>query len=89
MAGIPGKSGRKPTAGKIYRFDFYYRLIPGEDPPELEELLQSIIQARGRKRRDIIRAALLGGLDRAQKTAAKTEDSEAGDILNDMIGNFL
>ncbi len=82
-------AGRPPKPGKVYRFELYYRLIPGEDPPELEELLQSIVRARGRKRRDIIRAALLGGLDRAQEMAATTEDSETTGILEDMLGNFL
>lgn len=84
----PG-AGRPPKPGKVYRFELYYRLIPGEDPPELEELLQSIVQAKGRKRRDIIRAALLGGLGQAKQTAASTEDSETTGILDDMLDNFL
>ena len=37
MAGIAGKSGRTKKPGKVYRFDFYYRFIPGEDPFERAE----------------------------------------------------
>lgn len=87
----PGKQGcgRPPEPGNVYRFELYYRFIPGQDPPELAELLDSIIRAKGRKRRDILRAALLGGIQPGQDVAAKNEDSETADILNDMLGNFL
>jgi hypothetical protein len=52
------RTGRPKKPGIIYRFDFYYRFTPGEDPPELEALLESIVQAQGRKRRDILQAAI-------------------------------
>ena len=70
MAGKKGRSGPQKKPGTVYAFNFYYRLNPAEDPPELEELLDSIIQAKGRKRRDIIRAALLGGSQQAQEVTA-------------------
>ena len=82
------RAGRPPEPGKVYRFELYYRLIPGEDPPELEALLESIVQASGRKRRDILRAALLGGLNRAQETAANTEDSEISGLFDEMFDDF-
>lgn len=88
MAGKVGKSGRQKKPGKVYEFDFYYRLIPGQDPPELEEILDSIIAARGRKRRDILRAALLGGSQQAQITASRSEDSEIADTFEDMFSDF-
>ena len=88
MAGKKGKSGRPGEPGRIYDFHFYYRFIPGEDPPGLEALLESIIQTRGRKRRDILRAALLGGLNRAQETAANTEDGEISGLFDEMFDDF-
>ena len=88
MAGIAGKSGRAKKPGRVFRFDFYYRFVPGEDPPELSMLLDSIIQAKGRKRRDILRAALLGGSKQAQATAAQSEDSEVASLFEDMFANF-
>jgi hypothetical protein len=89
MAGKAGKSGRNRLAGTIYEFHFYYRVIPGEDPPELEALLQSIIKARGPKRRDILRAALLGGIQQGEHAAAKEEDSETSGMIDDMFDDFL
>ncbi|MBE7472314.1 MAG: hypothetical protein HS114_24535 [Anaerolineales bacterium] len=50
MSGIVGKSGRKRRPGKVYQFTFFYRFLPGEDPPELAEMLEAITRARGRKR---------------------------------------
>ena len=88
MAGRAGRSGRRKAPGKVYRFDFYYRFIPGEDPPELEGLLESIIQAKGRKRRDILRAALLGGAQQARLRAAQAEDSEMTGLVDDMLADF-
>ena len=82
------RTGRPKKIGTVYRFDFYYRFIPGEDPPELETLLESIVQTSGRKRRDILRAALLGGLNRAQETAANTEDSEISGLFDEMFDDF-
>jgi len=88
VAGKKGRSGPPKKPGKVYEFDFYYRLIPSEDPPELESLLDSIVQAKGRKRRDIIRAALLGGSKQAQATAVQSEDSEMAGLFDDMLGEF-
>lgn len=88
MAGVPGKSGRHPEPGRVFQFFFYYRFLPGEDPPELEGLLESIIQAKGRKRRDILRAALLGGAQQARLRAAQAEDSEMTGLVDDMLADF-
>ena len=82
------KRGRPQKPGKVYEFDFYYRLVPGEDPPELEALLDSIVAAKGRKRRDILRAALLGGSQQAQDTASHSEDSDIADVFADMFAEF-
>ncbi len=88
MAGVAGRSGRRKQPGKVYSFTFYYRLIPGEDPPELERLLQSITKSKGRKRRDILRTALLGGAKQAQVTAEQTESSEIADNFDEMMADF-
>ncbi len=82
------KTGRPKKIGKVYRFELYYRLTPGEDPPELETLLDSIVQAKGRKRRDIIRAALLGGSQQAQDVAAQVENSESAGLFEAMFDDF-
>jgi hypothetical protein len=88
MAGVSGKSGRRKGAGDVYRFTFYYRFTPGQDPPELKDLLDSIAAAKGRKRRDILRAALLGGAEQAYDTAEKTEDSRDEALFDAMFDNF-
>ena len=88
MAGKKGLSGRPGAPGFIYEFHFYYRFTPGTDPPELEALLKSLVQARGRKRRDILRAALLGGANQAQITAAGVEDSEMAGLFDDLLADF-
>lgn len=88
MAGVLGKSGRHPEPGRVFQFFFYYRFLPGEDPPELEGLLESIIQAKGRKRRDILRAALLGGAQQARKTTTRSEDSEITSLFDEMVADF-
>jgi hypothetical protein len=88
MAGKKGASGRPVSPGTVYQFNFYYRFTPGEDPPELEALLESIVQAQGRKRRDILRAALLGGARQAQETATRSEDSDVAGLFDDMFAAF-
>jgi len=82
------KVGRPPKPGRVYRFDFYYRIVPGEDPPQLEALLQTIINARGTKRRDILRAALLSGAEPAQQVAESAEDSEDLGLFEEMFADF-
>lgn len=86
MPGLIGRSGRRKAAGKLYRFS--YRFDPEEDPPELEALLEAISQARGRKRQDILRAALQGGAKPAKQVAALLEDSATADVLDNMFANF-
>ena len=80
--------GRPPKPGQVYRFEFYYRYIPGEDPPELKALLETILAANGRKRRDILRTALLGGAQQAQETATQPEDSEDSRLFEAMFDAF-
>jgi hypothetical protein len=86
MAGTK-QSGRHQKPGKVYQFDFYYRLEP-DDPPQLAALLEAIVQAKGRKRRDILRAALLGGASQAQHTASRVENSESAELLDDLLSDF-
>jgi hypothetical protein len=88
MAGVAGKSGRPEAGGRVYSFTFYYRFVPGEDPPELGTLLETISQARGRKRRDILRAALLGGAQQARETATNAEDSDVSGLFDEMFDQF-
>ncbi|RME74350.1 MAG: hypothetical protein D6784_10120 [Chloroflexi bacterium] len=82
------KVGRPREPGRVFRFDFYYRFIPGQDPPELETLLEAIVQAKGRKRRDILRAALLGGAQQARETATRVEDSADASLFEEMFEDF-
>ncbi len=74
-----------PNTRRVF---FYYRFNPGEDPPELETLLEALVCTTGRKRRDILRSAFLGGAQQAQDTATKTEGSEIASTLDEMFGNF-
>ncbi len=88
MPGQKGRSGRTSKIGQVYEFYIYYRWVPGQDPPELKALLEELSQATGRKRRDILRAALLGGAQQARDVAAKLEDSEDTTIFDEMFANF-
>ena len=88
MAGKQGRSGRRKRAGKVYQFFFYYRLNPAEDPPELAALLDALVQTNGRKRRDILRSALLGGAQQAHHTATGAEDSQMAQTLGEMFTDF-
>ena len=80
--------GRPKEPGRVFEFHFYYRFTPGEDPPELAVLLESIVQASGRKRKDILRSALLGGARQARETATRAEDSEISGLFDDMFDDF-
>lgn len=88
MAGTQGRSGRKEAPGRVFKFFFYYRYVPGQDPPGLETLLEAIVASQGAKRRDILRSALLGGAQQAQDTADRAEDSQATGLLNAMFDEF-
>lgn len=86
MAGQKGLSGRRRATGILYRLSF--RFEPGVDPPELRVLLESVKEAKGRKRRDIMRIALLGGLQQAYAVAAAAEDSETAGLIDGMFEDF-
>lgn len=88
MAGIQGRSGRKEAPGRVFKFFFYYRYVPGQDPPELEALLEAMVASRGAKRHDILRSALLGGARQAQETADRAEDSQVTGLLEAMFDEF-
>jgi hypothetical protein len=88
MAGKKGRSGPPVKTGDVYQFTFYYRFVPGQDPPALKELLDAVVTAQGRKRRDILRAALLGGAEQAHDTARKTENSREEALFETMFENF-
>jgi hypothetical protein len=88
MSQLSRPPGRPKKQGRVFEFHFYYRFTPGLDPPELETLLESIVQVSGRKRRDILRAALLGGIQEAQETAASSEDSEIASLFDEMFDDF-
>ena len=80
--------GRPKQPGQTYEFHFYYRFNPVEDPPELADLLDALTQAKGRKRRDILRTALLGGVQQAQATADRVEDSAIAGALDKLCDDF-
>ena len=88
MTDFKREPGRPRELGRVFEFHFYYRFSPGEDPPELETLLESIIQTTGRKRRDILRAALLGGAQQAGETADRAEDSDIAGLFEEMFDEF-
>jgi hypothetical protein len=54
----------------------------------LQDILAAITGAKSCKRADILRAALLGGAQQAQRTAARTEDSQAAGLLEAMFDDF-
>jgi hypothetical protein len=88
MAGTKGSSGRQRSSGKVYEFHFYYRFDPRKDPPELEALLEAIVQANGQDRQNILRAALLGGSRQAQAVTLEAGQTEDTAGLNDMLAGF-
>lgn len=86
MTGVAGRSGRRRQPGRLYRFSLRFR--PGMDPPELETLLETINSARGARRADILRSALLGGAAQARAQAAAIEDTETVTLLEDILAAF-
>jgi|YNPBryantNP2012_1023418.scaffolds.fasta_scaffold06244_5 hypothetical protein len=86
MAGVKGRSGRRRQPGRLYRFSLRYR--PGLDPPALEALLEAVAAARGGRRAEILRAALLGGAAQAQARAAAAEDAEAATLVDGILAAF-
>ncbi len=86
MAGKQGKSGRKPSPGKYYRFGLRFR--PGIDPPELRDLLENIAAAPPAQRGELLRTALISGADNAMTPATSPEDAEIENMLNDLFDSF-
>ena len=81
------RRGRPPKAGTVYYLG-RLRYRPGVDPPELQDILQAIEEAGPARRRDILRAALLGGADEAQARADSPEDDEVTGMMDDLLGGF-
>ena len=79
--------GRPRAPGKVYYLG-RLRFRPGIDPPELEEILEAIMQAGPGKRADILRAALQGGAGLARKEADSAEDSSTRNLLDEMFSQF-
>jgi hypothetical protein len=79
---MPPKRGRPKAPGKYYRFGIRFR--PGLDPEELETLLERIEAAQGEAKAAILRAALLGGAEKAEEAAGQ-EAEEVGDILDGLF----
>lgn len=88
MAGTKGNSGRHKALGEVYQFHFYYRFEPGVDPPELKTVLESICTSSGRKRREIIKAALLSGASEAGHMASAAESTMVRTLVDDMFSDF-
>lgn len=86
MAKKKKKLGRPKLPGQLYHL--YIRYRPGIDPPELGQLLEAFNRAKGQKRADILRAALINGADQAQKTAASAESSRTASLLDEMFAAF-
>jgi len=79
--------GRPPKTGQIYYLG-RLRYRPGIDPPGLQDLLEQLEGAGPARRREILRAALIGGLGQAQAAASTVEDAEVGDLMDDLLGEF-
>ncbi len=86
MAGKKGRSGRTKLPGRLYRL--YIRYRPGLDPPELEELLETMVTTNHHKRTDIFRAAVIGGMTQAKTTAQAAEASVTTTLLDEMFADF-
>lgn len=77
--------GRYPKPGTVYYLG-RIRYDPGEDPPELKEILETIAASPPDQRPAIIKAALLEGRLAAQAEASKDEDQlETEALLNDLF----
>jgi hypothetical protein len=67
--------GRPRAPGRVYYLG-RLRFIPGQDPPELGEFLETLMAAESKA--EILKAALIGGLGQAQEVidAQESEDEE-------------
>jgi len=79
--------GRPREPGKLYYLG-RLRYRPGIDPPDLSDLLEQIEQAGPVRRREILCAALIGGLEQAQQRADSAEDHEVTGMMDDLLGEF-
>jgi hypothetical protein len=79
--------GRPPSPGKVYYLG-RLRYRPGVDPPELEDLLEEIEEAGPARRREILRTALLGGIEQGATQAGAVEDEEVTNLMDDLLGGF-
>lgn len=87
MAGVRGRSGRPKKGGRVYYLG-RIRFESGVDPPELKTVLEAIEAARGQKRRDIIKAALLSGAGPARAEAEAVESSVAAETVDNIFADF-
>ena len=86
MAGKKGRSGRPKLPGRLYRL--YIRYRPGLDPPELEDLLETMVNANHYKRADIFKAAVADGIKQAHAAAKAVETKATTSLLDDMFASF-
>lgn len=77
-------AGRPPESGETYTIYFRYR--PERDPPELKELLDRIMAARGEERAILFRNALLDGLtSNNDPTPEPDDDGVVSAILDELF----
>lgn len=79
--------GRPPAPGKIYYLG-RLRFRPGIDPPELQDLLERLDEAGPVRRRELLRAALIGGLNQAAESPAAIEDDETAALMDNLLGDL-
>jgi len=79
--------GRPRKAGKVYYLG-RLRFRPGQDPPELEALLDEIEAASPGRKAEILRAALIGGMTEGRVEANQVEDSETSELLGGLLEGF-
>ncbi len=84
MAGRTGRSGRRRTPGKLYRFSV--RFNPGRHSPDLAELLELLAMAGPQRAADILDRVAGGGIGAARQ-AASVEAVETEAFLRDFFGS--
>lgn len=77
--------GRRKAAGRVFYLG-RVRWVPGVDPPELLAFLEGLAGAE--RKGEVLKAALLGGLEEGVAEAGRVEEEETTALLEGLLGEF-
>ena len=79
--GRPRKPGQVFYLGRV-------RWVPGRDPVALREFLEGLADVEAGRKQVVIKAALTGGLEEGEASAALVEDEATTELLDELLAGF-